>query len=266
MANAKEKHHFILVHGAGHGSWCWYKVKPRLEEAGHRVTVLDLAAAGIDMRSIKDIDTCEEYSKPLMTVLGSSSPCDGHDEKVVLVGHSFGGLSLAMAMDRFPDKISVSVFLTAFMPDTRNPPSFVIDKFVNNMPPDAWMGTKFEPYGPHKTGLSMLFSKDFMKHKLYQLSPREDLELGLTLVRPGSLFTNDLSERKRFSDKGYGSVRRVFVVCKEDKAIPEEHQRWMIQNFPADHVVDMEDTDHMPMMCNPLQLTHHLLDIANKFA
>ena len=32
---------FILVHGAGHGGWCWEKVVPLLEARGHKVTLLN---------------------------------------------------------------------------------------------------------------------------------------------------------------------------------------------------------------------------------
>jgi pimeloyl-ACP methyl ester carboxylesterase len=28
---------FVLVHGGWHGGWCWQKVIPLLEEAGHEV-------------------------------------------------------------------------------------------------------------------------------------------------------------------------------------------------------------------------------------
>ncbi|VVB08803.1 unnamed protein product [Arabis nemorensis] len=123
MSEEKMKKHFILQHGVCHGAWCWYKVKPLLEASGHRVTALDLAACGMDTtRSITDITTFEQYSEPLMKLL-SSLPSD---EKVVLVGHSFGGLSISMAMDKFPNKISVSVFVAAFMPDTKHSPSFAI--------------------------------------------------------------------------------------------------------------------------------------------
>jgi hypothetical protein len=31
-----------LVHGAFHGCWCWEKVVPLLEQAGHQVEALDL--------------------------------------------------------------------------------------------------------------------------------------------------------------------------------------------------------------------------------
>lgn len=41
--------HFVLVHGLCHGAWCWYKLAPLLEAAGHRVTAVDLAASGKPM-------------------------------------------------------------------------------------------------------------------------------------------------------------------------------------------------------------------------
>ncbi|KAM0901320.1 hypothetical protein ACQ4PT_020074 [Festuca glaucescens] len=53
MDNSKsgsERRHFILVHGLGHGAWCWYKVVVALEAAGRRVTTVDLAASGAHRR------------------------------------------------------------------------------------------------------------------------------------------------------------------------------------------------------------------------
>ncbi|KAJ4890726.1 Methylesterase 2 [Raphanus sativus] len=263
MGEEKKQQHFVLVHGACHGAWCWYKVKPLLEAAGHRVTALDLAASGIDTtRSITEISTCEQYSEPLIQLIASLPS----DEKVVLVGHSFGGYSLAMAMDKFPDKISGSVFVTAFMPDTKHSPSFVVDKFARETPPEAWLGSELKPYGSDNSGVSMFFSTECMKHALYQLSPVEDIELGLLLKRPGSLFINDLTKVENFSDRGYGSVHRAYIVCKEDKIITKELQWWMIDNYPAKVVKEMEDTDHMPMFSKPQLLSDYLLEIAEKFS
>lgn len=127
MAEAnKEQKHFVLVHGACHGAWSWYKLKPRLEYAGHRVTAIDLAASGINLKSITDLYTMADYSQPLLEFMASLSP----NEKVILVGHSLGGMSLALAMEEFTEKISVSVFLTAFMPDTIHQPSYVLEQVL----------------------------------------------------------------------------------------------------------------------------------------
>jgi pimeloyl-ACP methyl ester carboxylesterase len=104
--------HFVLVHGAGHGAWCWYKLVPLLRSSGHNVTTIDLAASGIDPRQISDLQSISDYIRPLRDLLASLPP----NEKVILVGHSLGGLALSQTMERLPSKISVAVFLTAVMP------------------------------------------------------------------------------------------------------------------------------------------------------
>jgi len=119
-----EKKHFVLVHGACHGAWCWYKLKPRLESAGHKVTALDLAASGINLQKMEDVHTFSQYSEALLQLLATIPP----NEKVILVGHSLGGLNIALAMEQFPEKILVGVFLTAFTPDIEHQPSYVLEK------------------------------------------------------------------------------------------------------------------------------------------
>lgn len=38
----------ILVHGAWHGSWCWQRVIPLLQQRGFEVGAVDLPSTGID--------------------------------------------------------------------------------------------------------------------------------------------------------------------------------------------------------------------------
>ncbi|XP_021273649.1 salicylic acid-binding protein 2-like [Herrania umbratica] len=262
MTEFRKQKHLILVHGACHGAWCWYKLKPRLESAGHRVTAIDLAASGINMNAIQSVHTMYEYTKPLLEILASLPP----GEKVILVGHSLGGLNLALAMDKFPEKISAGVFLTAFMPDTAHQPSFVLEQYCERTPAEAWLDTEFAPYGSREQSLmSMFFGSMFLTQKLYQLSPVEDLELAKALIRPGSLFVSDLSKADKFSNEGYGCVPRVYVVCNEDKGIPEKFQRWMIENFEVNDVMEIKDADHMAMFSKPQELCDSLSEIAQKY-
>ncbi|KAG5535711.1 hypothetical protein RHGRI_023466 [Rhododendron griersonianum] len=103
--------HFVLVHGAGHGAWCWYKLATLLKSAGHRVTALDMAASGVHPKQVDELRSMSDYSQPLMEFM-ESLPAD---DQVVLVGHSAGGISISVAMERFPEKVSVAVFVTSFM-------------------------------------------------------------------------------------------------------------------------------------------------------
>ncbi|XP_047333643.1 salicylic acid-binding protein 2-like [Impatiens glandulifera] len=57
-----ESKHFVLVHGACHGAWCWYKLKPLLESAGHKVTAIDMAASGINPKKIEEVWTFDDYN------------------------------------------------------------------------------------------------------------------------------------------------------------------------------------------------------------
>ncbi|GMN29878.1 hypothetical protein TIFTF001_002591 [Ficus carica] len=111
---SSQKRHFVLVHGAGHGAWCWYKITTLLQSDGHNVTALDLTASGINPRQIRDLkfSSVLDYVQPLINFMASLKP----KEKVILVGHSLGGLGMSVVMERFPEKISAAVFVTAFMP------------------------------------------------------------------------------------------------------------------------------------------------------
>nr|BAJ90335.1 predicted protein [Hordeum vulgare subsp. vulgare] len=116
--------HIVLVHGACIGGWAWFKVATRLRDAGHRVSTPDLAASGVDPRPLCEVPTFFDYTKPLLDLLDSLPP----GEKVVLVGHSLGGVNIALACELFPEKVAAAVFLSAFMPDHRSPPSYVLEK------------------------------------------------------------------------------------------------------------------------------------------
>ena len=120
----RRQHHFVLVHGACHGAWCWYKVGTLLSSAGHRVTALDMAACGASPGRAEEVPSFEEYSRPLLAAVAGLPP----DEKAVLVGHSFGGLNLALAMERYPDRVAVAVFVAAAMPAAGKPMAFVLEQ------------------------------------------------------------------------------------------------------------------------------------------
>jgi pimeloyl-ACP methyl ester carboxylesterase len=65
------KYHFVLVHGACHGAWEWYKLADRLEAAGHKATALDLAGCGIHPADPNTITTYSQYMQPLTDFVAS---------------------------------------------------------------------------------------------------------------------------------------------------------------------------------------------------
>ncbi|XP_059670894.1 methylesterase 10-like [Cornus florida] len=106
-------------------------------------------------------------------------------EKVVLVAHSYGGLGISLAMERFPEKISVAVYLTALMPNYRDPPVALVR-------------------------VQQAASPNFMDSIVVYDSnhqPVSDvhLELGKLLVMPTGFYLNDLSKPLLTQNK-FGSV------------------------------------------------------------
>ncbi|WVZ70119.1 hypothetical protein U9M48_018813 [Paspalum notatum var. saurae] len=246
----------ILVHGTCHGGWCWYRVTTLLRAAGHRVDALDLTASGIDPRPLSDAPTFEDYTRPLLGLLRGLP--DG--ERVVLVGHSYGGLSIALAAEMFPEKAAAAVFVTAFMPDCTNPRSDPIEKLAVSI---DWMDSVFDAeYVPP----SVFLGPELLRRKFYQLSPPEDYTLSQSLVRVSSLYMADLQSQPPFSEARYGAVSKVYIVCKQDQIIPEEYQRTMIAGILVEDVREIANADHMAMFSTPAELAGHLADIANTYA
>ncbi|KAL8117569.1 methyl jasmonate esterase 1-like isoform X2 [Apium graveolens] len=256
----KRVEHFVLVHGGCHGAWCWYKVATLLRSDGHRVTTLDSAACGINQKQVQEVHSYHDYFEPLLEFMANLPP----DEKVILVGHSYGGYGLSLAMESFPEKISVAVFVTALMPGpdlTYLTISHEISKVFKSFGDEIFTFVQ----SSDKRIISYNFRQEALASKLYQLSPAQDLTLATLLARPHPAETDtNASEELMVSNEKYGSVCRVYVVADQDILLPEETQRWMIQLNPPDEVKVIQGSDHMTMFSKPQELCSCLLAIAQQ--
>ncbi|OAY33846.1 methylesterase 3 [Manihot esculenta] len=256
----ERQRHFLLIHGACHGAWCWYKVATLLKSAGYKVTALDMAASGIHPMQADDIHSLSEYFEPLMQFMMSLQP----QERVILVGHSMGGLCISSAMERFPEKISAGVFAAAFMPGPDLSLTTLSEEYARQV--DSYMDTKYYfADGPNNPPSSILFGPKFLETKLYQLSPAEDLILANLLVRSVPFRRHADAQNIEVTREKYGSIPRIYIVCNQDKIIKEELQRWMIKNNPTDEVKVIADSDHMVMFSKPQELCSCLLEIAKNY-
>ncbi|KAG7582501.1 Alpha/Beta hydrolase fold [Arabidopsis suecica] len=254
--------HFVLVHGAGHGAWCWYKLIPILKSQGHNVTAVNLAASGIDLRRAETLRSVAEYIGPLMGLMESL----GEDEKVILVAHSLGGLAISKAMEMFYKKVHMAIFVTALMPGPTFNFSLLSQGLVRWQAPQLDLKFVFGD-GPNKSPTLSIGGPLFISLTMYDLSPKEDVELAALLVRPQRLFSNaDIDTSLVLTPERFGSVNRIFVVSEKDKSLVKEFQLWMIKNNPPNHVEHIQNSDHMVMISRPLDLGACLLSLAKKFA
>lgn len=103
--------HFVLIHGAWHGGWCWERAAGVLEAAGHRATAPTLS--GLAERAGQAswrINLSTHVDDIVDHVRGLS------DEPVTLVGHSYGGFPATAAARRLGERVAHLVLLDAFLP------------------------------------------------------------------------------------------------------------------------------------------------------
>ncbi len=98
---------FVLVHGG----WCWQKVIPFLEAAGHEVYAPTLAGMA-ERASLPTPDV--GLDTHIQDVVGLLEEKDLRG--VILVGHSYGGLVITGVVDQAPERIAHLVYLDTFVP------------------------------------------------------------------------------------------------------------------------------------------------------
>jgi pimeloyl-ACP methyl ester carboxylesterase len=99
---------FVLVHGGGHGGWCWQPTAGLLRGMGHEVYAPTLTGFGdrshLDTSAVRFATFVTDVANVLLFE-------DLHD--VVLVGHSMGGVIIPRVAEELPDRLRRVVWLAA---------------------------------------------------------------------------------------------------------------------------------------------------------
>ncbi|HZR11775.1 MAG TPA: alpha/beta hydrolase [Acidimicrobiia bacterium] len=109
---------YVLVHGGGHGGWCYGKVAPLLRAAGHDVHAPTLTGLGERAHLLGPAVDLDMHVRDVVAVLHYEDLRD-----VILVGHSYGGMVITGVADRAADRVGRLVYLDAANP--RNGQSLV---------------------------------------------------------------------------------------------------------------------------------------------
>ncbi|MFI5931028.1 alpha/beta hydrolase [Actinoplanes sp. NPDC051494] len=113
---------FILVPGAWHGGWWYQPVVDALVADGHEAHALTPAGLGPDddlREMVVNLDTHIDETVAAVERATNGPASDGlaSDERVVLVGHSYGGFLITAAADRLPERVAALVHLDTDVPD-----------------------------------------------------------------------------------------------------------------------------------------------------
>lgn len=241
--NTKET--FVLVHSAWLGGWQWKQVANVLKAKGHNVLTPDLPGHGADKTSPKDI-TMDHYVDTLTTLL------DHQKESVILVGHSFNGITISRVAELRPKKIKKLVYLTAFL--LPNGGSFfnAVQGVNGSEAVDHFYISENESYALVKDSeMHNAFAHDISK---------EAFEAAKPYIVPEPI--KPLLYALNITDMNFGQIPKYYIECTKDKAIPIAIQRAMYR----DNVVKAYsmDASHTPNFSQPKILAGLLNDIANE--
>jgi pimeloyl-ACP methyl ester carboxylesterase len=240
-----------------HGAWCWYKIVELLEKDGHKVSAIDLMSAGTNPVAADSINSFEEYNQPLMHFLAKLP----QTEKIVLVGHSMGGVSLSRGSEDFPHLIAVAVHVCALM--FRGGESMQREKeMMENNDMLEQVDYNFGN-GIGEPPTSGLVPRKFQKYFFYGTSSTLDSTLASLLLRPFPIMAM-MNMSLETTNEGYGVVPRVYIKALKDNTLSLAKQEELITNSPPEKVCSI-DSDHSPFFSAPEKLHSLLLEIAKTY-
>jgi pimeloyl-ACP methyl ester carboxylesterase len=237
---------YILVHGACHGGWCWYKVATRLQSLGHKVLTPDLPGSGVDRKPIEKV-TLKAYVDHICALI------DLQSEPVILVGHSLGGVVMSQVAEYRSEKIKHLFYLAARLLANNesmrnNSANQLLDDSVHSL------FTENMVFSPDRSYFHL--AEKGIKPALYGMCSDEDITLAQSLLVPQAL--EPISAIVHLSEKNYGRIPRSYIRTLQDRAIPIAMQDSMLKITPCQNVMTL-DTDHSPFFSAPQQLVECLL-------
>lgn len=205
----------VLVHGAWHGAWCWDGVVAALERRGIPSLAVELPFTGFD-------DDVEEVERAIAT-MGPGA---------LVVGHSYGGFVISSAAAGCSD-VAGLVYIAAFMADEGEDALTILEAHDGHLTDALVIEQDEVTVDPAKA--KELFYGDLDDTAAAPLIAR---------LRPISFSSAAIVA----TDPAWRTITSTYVLCSNDRAIPEGAQRWMARRASVVHELP---SDHSPFNTRP---------------
>lgn len=233
---------YVLVHGGGHGGWCYRKVKRLLEAEGHEVFAPSLTGLAERASSLSPSIDLEFHINDVVELLNYWDLRD-----VILVGHSYGGMVVTGVADCASERVGKLVYLDAANP--RNGQSLV----------DV-AGPVIEvtrPMGKTVDGVELVLLPASGAAAFYGVTNPDDqawVDARLT-GHPWRCFEQKL---QLTNEDALWAIPQFHIVCTSTLATRD---RWLIDNARTDGRLWEIDTGHDLMITEPEFVARALIEI-----
>jgi pimeloyl-ACP methyl ester carboxylesterase len=240
---------FVLVHGAFQDKRAWDDVIPLLQKNGANVVAVDLPGRASAGDSVEGV-TLDAHRDAVLRVI------DQQSAPVILVGHSFGGITISNVAERAPEKVKTLVYVAAYLPVSGDSMAKLSEgdqwnKF-NKVRQNFMVSADYKFANVLDEDQILLFCADCAataKAKTKMLMQREPLAPAATPVT--------------LTSEKFGKVDKVYVTTKNDNAVSYRLQQMMIEKTPMRKVITL-DTGHSPFLEAPQQLADALIAIVSR--
>jgi pimeloyl-ACP methyl ester carboxylesterase len=240
--------HYILVHGAWLGAWCWDKVIPRLQQSGATVHAQDLPGHGLDQTPPQQC-TVEGYVDSVVKLIQLQKT------PVVLVGHSMAGLVITQVAERIPENIACLVYVSAYLLKNGETINQVNAAATDSaIPANVILAPDFSTAGIREEALREVFCADAAEEDAAKLEKLYRPEPGAA----GQYVVN-------ITDAKWGRVPRAYIRTTKDRAVTPSMQQRFLSKTPCNEVWSLESS-HSPFFARADELTHLLLEAAKMSA
>lgn len=225
---------FLLIHGSCHGAWCWRDVLPVLNQTAP-ARAIDLPGSGDDKTPVDQV-TLDLYAEAIL---------DNITEPVTLVGHSMAGFPISLAAERAPEKIARLVYVCAYAP--------VSGLSLADMRRAGPSQPLLEAIITAPDRQSFTFRAEMAEAKFYHDCPPGTLDYAQPRLTPQPILPQATPITL---GANYNSVRKRYIRCTQDRAIPPDYQAAMSAGW-AD-TIDLPSS-HSPFFAMPQALCRALI-------
>lgn len=234
---------YVLIHGAWHGAWCWHKVVPRLEAAGHRVIAPDLPAMGQDITP-PGVITLDYWVRFVADLVSREA------EPVILVGHSRGGIVISQAAELVPDRVRRLVYVAGYLLRSGETLAASANQDTESLVPPNMI--------PAASGVTCVLRATALRDALYGDCTDADFEYARDRLTPEPL--KPLVTPLQLTETKYGRVPRAYIHTTRDRTVTPTAQQRMLAATPCERVFTL-DSGHSPFLSQPDALARMLISI-----
>ncbi len=240
---------YVLVHGAWQAPYVWDAVKATLINEGNNVTVVELPGHGSDQTPIPAI-TLNLYAN---TVMNAISKIDG---KVILVGHSLGGMIISSVAEQMPSKIEKLVYLSAYLPTSGQSLLSLALTDQGSMLGGEVNGTKILDVDTVHGTLDVLKSQIANVFIQDGSAQAQNLVIQNYRIEPLVPFATPVT----LTSANFGSVTKVYIKTLQDRVVSPGLQDRMIATGNVKTVYQL-NTSHSSFLVKPDSLATLLTKI-----